>query len=51
MDMKKTQTGRKHYSTSENLQIIEECQEKELRLHAQTMGFIPVTTTGKGNYY
>ena len=28
MDMFKTQIGRKHYSTSEKFQIIEECQEK-----------------------
>jgi transposase-like protein len=41
MDMKKTQSGRKHFSTSEKLQIIEECHEKGIKITCSKHGIYP----------
>ena len=45
MGMKKTQSGRKHYNTSEKLQIIEECQEKGIKVTCSKHWIYP------SNYY
>ena len=45
MDMKQTQSGRKQYTTTEKLQIIEECKAKGVKVTCSKYGIYP------GSYY
>ena len=45
MDMKESQSGRKQYTTSEKLQIIEECKSEGVRVTCSKYGIYP------GSYY